>query len=180
MTAYVEREIGLQRATGDRYRIELSYRSPDGDASRHLAHDSSSQVQFNLPRLRELQFDVEAYGRHLSGNLFADPAVVYFLDQARSDALVEDAQVRLRLAIAPEAPELHNLCWEALCDPQEQFLRPGFGGVHAVGFERRGAAGHRPDVVDSHGAHLPWNLAAVPGLLLIHVSKLSTGPFPHP
>jgi hypothetical protein len=50
--------------------------------------------------------------------LLAEPALATALAECRAAAQSQGLPLRLRLAIAPDAPELHALRWETLRDPQ--------------------------------------------------------------
>ena len=111
-------EIGLHRRDADTYAVEMRFSQPDSDADIRLASDGVS-VRFDAAQLRELLSDAHAYGKSLADSLFAEPAVLSAFNQARTSAQSLDAPLRARLFIGPSAPELHNLHWETLCDPQD-------------------------------------------------------------
>ena len=118
MTPYADLEIGLHRRDADHYSVELRFSHAESDADVRLTHGGPSLAQFDFKRLRELAVDDEAYGHLLSESLFADSAVGAAFAQARTAALTQDASLRLRLFVGPSAPELHNLRWETLRDPE--------------------------------------------------------------
>ena len=119
MTAYADFEIGLHRRDAEHYGVELRFIHPGGDADVRLTSDRSVTLQFDLGRLREMALDTEAYGQFLAESLFADPDVRTAFAQAISSAQSLDVPLRLRLFIGPSAPELHDLLWETLRDPQD-------------------------------------------------------------
>jgi hypothetical protein len=119
MTPYADLEIGLHRRDADHYGVELRFSHPESDADIRLVRGDPSLVQFDFDRLRELALDPQDCGRLLAQSLFADAAVQTALAQARSTAQSLDVPLRLRLFIAPGAPELHDLRWETLCEPQD-------------------------------------------------------------
>jgi hypothetical protein len=119
MTTYADLEIGLHHRDADRYSVELRFNDPESDGEVRLRARVPPLAQFDLDRLRELPVDDEAYGQHLSDGLFGDSAVATAFAQARSTAEAREVPLRLRLFVGPSAPELHNLRWETLRDPQD-------------------------------------------------------------
>jgi hypothetical protein len=115
---YADLEIGLHRRDADTYAVEMRFSQPDSDADIRLASDGVS-VSFDAAQLLELSADAQAYGKRLAENLFAEPTVRSAFNQARTSAQSLEAPLRARLFIGPSAPELHNLRWETLCDPQD-------------------------------------------------------------
>jgi hypothetical protein len=114
--AYAELEIGLHRRDADAYAVELRFTQPDSDDDKRL---DAGAAHFNMASLDKLAAgDPAAYGQALSDSLFADAAVQSAFAQARASAASLDAPLRLRLFVGPSAPELHNLRWETLRDPQ--------------------------------------------------------------
>jgi len=116
--AYADLEIGLHRRDADSYAVELRFSQPDSDADIRLVQEAAL-ASFDTAHLRELEFDPADYGKVLSEQLFADPAVQAAFAQARTSAQSLDVALRLRLFIGPSAPELHNLRWETLRDPHD-------------------------------------------------------------
>ena len=140
MTAPADLEIGLFRWNADSYVVELRYTHPESDTDVRLQRAGPAvqgsppgapeagapgagrtMAAFDLGRLRTIQ-EGAAYGEALSGGLFGDPPVRAMFAQARSIAQSVGAPLRVRLSIGAGAPELHELRWETLCDPQG--LRP--------------------------------------------------------
>jgi hypothetical protein len=119
MTDYADFEIGLHRRDAENYGVELRFVHPGGDADVRLTGDRPAMVQFDFVRLRELALDSEAYGQFLAESLFADSEVRTAFAQAFSSAQSLDVPLRLRLFVGPSAPELHELLWETLRDPQD-------------------------------------------------------------
>jgi len=127
MTETVDLEIGLRRH-GDQYAVELRCSSPDSQTE---VRSGSSLVQFDCEVLRRLSDDDVGYGAYLTENLFAgwsgeqgqsravpDQSSQMVFAQARGIAQSKEVPLRLRLFVGPNAPELHNLHWEKLRDPQ--------------------------------------------------------------
>jgi hypothetical protein len=119
MTTYADLEIGLHHRDADRYSVELRFRDPESDGEVRLTARVPPLAQFDFDRLRELHIEEEAYGQLLSQGLFGDSAVATAFAQARSTAQARDVPLRLRLFIGPSAPELHNLRWETLRNPED-------------------------------------------------------------
>ncbi len=117
MTAYADLELGIHRREAEHYTLEMRFSQPESDADTRLL-PSNPLLQFDVAALREQSLDDSAYGRELSKCLFADTEVRSAFAQARGNAQALEATLRLRLFIGPGAPELHNLRWETLRDPQ--------------------------------------------------------------
>lgn len=109
-------EIGLYRRDADGYAVELRYTSPRSDAD--IRQQSGAPVRFDRDSLRLLEQDHPGYGRLLSDTLFADPDIHTAFLQARTSAAAQDLDLRIRLCIGSEAPELHELRWETLLEPK--------------------------------------------------------------
>lgn len=119
MTNYADLEISLHRHSTEAYAVEFRFSQPDSDADIRLATGEPALAQFELEELNQLIFDPPEYGRTLTKNLFSDSAVQSAFAQALTSAQSLNAPVRLRLLIGPSAPELHNLLWETLRNPQD-------------------------------------------------------------
>ena len=110
MTEYADLEIGLERRP-DGYAVDLRLALPGSDAD---VQATAEGVRIAVDDLRQHAIDPRAYGRRLGQEFFAVPAVRDVLAKARA----LEHPLRVRLAIAPNAPELHRLRWEALADPE--------------------------------------------------------------
>lgn len=117
--AYTDLEIGLHRRNVDYYEVELRISRPDSDADIRLPQDGPQLVQLDLQRLRSLEMDDIAYGQDLTRSLFKDERVHQAFAETRTAAQSGDQALRLRLLIGPSAPELHDLHWEKLRDPDQ-------------------------------------------------------------
>lgn len=95
---------------GTGYGVELRFTGPDGEGEKRQGGNAA--VRFNAAALRARALDPAAYGQYLAAQLLAESAVRGFFDQAAAAAQAQEATLRLRLAIAPSAAELHNLRWE--------------------------------------------------------------------
>jgi hypothetical protein len=116
---YAELELSLHRRDSASYALELRFSHPESDADIRLMRDGAAPVQFDSTQLLASTLDHQAYGRSLAANLLADPAARGAFAQARVSAQSLGAPLRLRLLIGVDAPELHSLRWETLCDPDD-------------------------------------------------------------
>ena len=113
-------EIGLHRRDEGAYAVELRFNLP-ADAPEDAAEinpitGDDVQITFDFEALRALKSQPAVYGKSLSDSLFAGPVASAFAS-ARAVAASAVSPLRLRLFIGPSAPELHNLGWETLQDP---------------------------------------------------------------
>jgi hypothetical protein len=117
MDKYADIELSLHRLGTSDYLVDFRFSHPNSDA------DISRRVNasFDLSRLDILRYLPKEYGLALTANLFQDEKLRTAFAQARTSAHGHNFPLRLRLFIGPSAPELHNLCWELLCDPQDHF-----------------------------------------------------------
>jgi hypothetical protein len=113
----VDLEIGLARGGAGGYAVELRVSAPGSDVEVRVGAREGHAAALDLDRLAALALQPAAYGQALAAGLFAAPAVAEAY--ARADALARGSGVplRLRLAIAGDAPELHGLRWELLHAP---------------------------------------------------------------
>lgn len=119
MTNYADLEISLHRHSTETYAVEFRFSQPDSDADIRLASGEPALAQLEIEKLNQLIYDPAEYGYTLTQNLFGDPAVQSAFSQALTSAQSLNAPVRLRLLIGPSAPELHNVLWETLRNPQD-------------------------------------------------------------
>jgi hypothetical protein len=107
-------EIVLRGSGTGHYAAEMHFRRPQTDAQ---VAPASGRVLIDFQALGAAGDDGDAYGRRLSGMLFADrPLRERFVTAwavARSLKLV----LRVKVAIDRESPELHGVRWETLRDP---------------------------------------------------------------
>ncbi len=110
-------EIGLHRWEAGSYTLELRYTPPGSDTDERVVR---AGVRLDLVKLLTAESNDVAYGRLLTAAVFRDdPEVRSVFDRARAAKLPdgEDAPLRLRLFIGPDAAELHAARWETLRDP---------------------------------------------------------------
>ena len=92
------------------YGVELRFGDPASEVDRR--QPGANLVRFDPVELRAHSLDPAVDGQYLTEQLLAEPAVRSFFDQAMAATETTGATCRLRLAISPGAPELHNLRWE--------------------------------------------------------------------
>jgi hypothetical protein len=115
-TPTVDVELSLHRWYADSYAIELRFKRPNSNVD--IPPVRAVKVQIDFDALREHSTDIEAYGRLLTNILFSESAIRDRFIQARTVAQQQGIPLRLRLFVAPSAPELSDLRWETLRDPQ--------------------------------------------------------------
>lgn len=115
---FADLEIGLHQRGEGRYSVELRFMQPGSDADIRLGGQTIIAA-LSQAELLGLQTDPIAYGQALTAQLFAAPELRAAFAQARAAADTADIPLRIRLFIAPSAPELHLLRWETLRDPEE-------------------------------------------------------------
>jgi hypothetical protein len=105
-------ELTFLRRDGGAYSVDLRLADPASETDRRLS--SSAPIRFDDEALRRLSQDPAAYGALLAGTILAEEAVRAFFGEALAAAQANDAPLSLRLAIGPNAAELHSLRWETL------------------------------------------------------------------
>gem|GEM_PF-458441 len=120
MDSYSDLEISLRLQETGRYTADLSFRTEDGPAAAEL--DSDVPVALDRAALHAHALDPRAYGRALSDMLFGDARMREAWATATGIAAGMGARLRLRLRLDRDAPGLHDLHWETICDPRSQAL----------------------------------------------------------
>lgn len=118
-------ELSLRRYSADTYIADVQFRPSDSTAESFLA--VNVPIQFDLEQLRAAELDSRAYGRSLTGMLFADPQFVDAFRVARAHAQGAGVPLRVRLRLGQHDPILHTIRWETLQDPiatEGHFLAP--------------------------------------------------------
>lgn len=110
----LDMEITLHRVDQN-YQVELRFNRSDSEAD---VAPILGEAEINLESLKALTDQREDYGKLLYEGLFSDPKVHKGFVDGCYVADGSEMAVRVRLYIAPDASELHSLCWEALRDPQ--------------------------------------------------------------
>ncbi len=111
-------ELSLHRRDAVRYTVDLVFSQPGSEADVRPLGQQSVCVIFEMDRLQEMALDPVGYGRALTEMLLDDPALASAFAECRTAAQRDRISLRLRLAIAPDAPELHAIRWETLRDPK--------------------------------------------------------------
>lgn len=110
-------DLSLGRAPGGGYTADLRV-TVAGSSAPVMPLAAPLPLAFDQKRLHALALDPLAYGAALGGMLFASADLRVGLVQARAVAGAQGLPLRLCLAIAPDAAELHTLRWECLADPE--------------------------------------------------------------
>ncbi len=120
MMKYAELEIGIHCLVAGWYRVELRFTRPDSEVDERA---EPGAVRFDAERLRTFALNDVEYGKLLGQSLFT-PAVKSEFEKAAAVASALEAGLRVRLYFGVSAPELHDLRWETLRNPQtgEPFL----------------------------------------------------------
>jgi CHAT domain/SIR2-like domain len=111
-------ELSLRRKDAVRYTVDLVFSQPGSEADVRPLGQQSVCVTFEMDRLREMALDPVGYGQALTEMLLGDPTLATEFAKCHAAAQSQRMSLRLRLAIAPDAPELHAIRWETLRDPQ--------------------------------------------------------------
>lgn len=112
-STYGELELALHRARRGVYEVVLRLVDPQSQAE---VAPVRGLAAIDREALAE-QATPDAYGRQLAAQVFADAAVRGLYQRARAALERAEVLLRLRIAIEPTAPELHDLRWELLRDP---------------------------------------------------------------
>jgi hypothetical protein len=108
-------EVSLHRWYADTYAVELRFRYSGTDVD--IPPVRADKVQIDFESLLENSHDIAAYGRLLAKALFSNDEIKAAFLQVRVIAQQEEVPLRFRLFVAPSAPELSDLRWELLRDP---------------------------------------------------------------
>jgi hypothetical protein len=122
MTHIADLELSLHRQEQDAYAVD--FRFSDGDTASQtevrLGAREAALAAFDFHQLRDFldAGDLKAYGQALTAAFFGAESLRTAFAQARAASQQAGAALRIRLAIAANALELHPLRWELLNDPQ--------------------------------------------------------------
>jgi len=119
MDACADLELSLHRLDINTYQVDFRFSQPNSEADIRLRADQPATASFDLEQLSGLLYDPQEYATALTRGFFQSEALRTAFAQARASAQSQHAPLRLRLLIGPSAPELHNLRWELLRDPQD-------------------------------------------------------------
>lgn len=116
---YAELVIRLTHDLGRLWRVELASTQPGSSAST----ERTGRALLDLDALRDVQNDMDEYGRRLTEALFADEAVREGFRLAA--ALAGAQQLRVRLYIDSDVAAVHAVRWETLRTPEGTALATG-------------------------------------------------------
>ncbi len=109
-------EVEIQPETNGSYAIAL--RLPQAATLAAELVDRRA-ARIDAAQLRALSLDAAAYGRALTGMVFAEPALREAWAKAQGFAAARGEPLRVALKLGAD-DALHGLRWEALCDPTTQ------------------------------------------------------------
>lgn len=112
-------ELSLRRRDATRYVVDLVFSQPGSEADVRPLGQQVVIVHFDHERLLATS-SAEHYGQALTAMLFESSFLATAFAQARAAAQSQGRPLRFRIAVAPDAPELHALKWETLYDPQDK------------------------------------------------------------
>jgi formylglycine-generating enzyme required for sulfatase activity len=119
MTTYSELEISLSRRNAGSgsagYDVELRFTAANSQKEKMAT--GATPLWVDDPRFRALDLDPTAYGGYLAGQVFAEPGLAGFRDQALAVSQATGARLHIRLQLRPDAAGLHRLRWETLSLP---------------------------------------------------------------
>jgi len=107
-------EIALDRVGADAHQVELRFVNPVSEAE---VDPARGDVKLDLAALRQFELNPRDYGTALSSMLFAADAIRSRYRQVKFAVRSMNLNLRVRVRIDPNLPDLHSLRWELLCDP---------------------------------------------------------------
>src|SRR6516165_9033223 len=113
-TIYGDLEIGLSRVSSGNYQVELRLTDPDSDAD---LPPKKGEVVIAFSSLAQLVHLPDELGMALTQAVFTDPKIHSFYTSAKATFERTGRVLRLRLTIGSSVPELNDLPWELLRDP---------------------------------------------------------------
>ena len=115
MTDVADLEVAFRPLEPGTYRVDLRSAPAGSQADERVsARATINAAQLTAPGVN--------YGKALGEMLFADDGLRDCVTRARSYAQAAGADLRVRLLIDEDLPELHNLRWELLRDPSGEEL----------------------------------------------------------
>jgi len=116
MEDFIDFEMGFFRQDQFSYHVELRYDDPL-DTTQSLLE--IGRFTYDAQELKSYLLDPEKYGQVLTDRVFQDENIRRDFDTACRIAGERRVPLRLRLFIHRTAPELHELHWETLRNPQD-------------------------------------------------------------
>lgn len=110
----IDLELHL-RQRGDHCHVTLGLSDAERATDTELVQDAI--VSLDIEALRALSLDPIAYGRQLTAELFADPALRDGWGRAIAHAQGANQTLRIRVCLSVSDDALHGICWELLRDP---------------------------------------------------------------
>lgn len=117
MSEPADLELSLRRRDGVSYLADLVFSQPGSEADVRPLGQRAVMVQLDSQRLLAAESD-DDYGQALTAMLFVDSSLATAFATSLAAAQSQGRPLRLRLAISPDAPELHTFRWETLRDPE--------------------------------------------------------------
>jgi len=108
--------INISRPVEDRYAVQLRFHLPDANVDQPPVR---GEFRLDFQELRQFSLDPAAYGQKLSQAIFSSSELGGYFSQARALSQAAGAKLRVRLVIDRSAPELNDIRWETLRDPDE-------------------------------------------------------------
>lgn len=121
-------ELGLDLVEEPRYRLRFRFQRPGDAAENSLGLPAPLPVTIQEDALLGVAGDPLEYGKLLAKMLFQDTDARIAFARGRMEA--GKGKLRLRLAIDPGAPRLHNLRWETLYDLDQHVILSADENVH--------------------------------------------------
>jgi hypothetical protein len=128
MPKSIDLELSLHHRHAGPYTAELRSSWPDSDVD--PLSGKGRVVQFDFDELRAVEAQPADYGELLARCLFTDQELYADFTRARTAAQTQQYALRVQLLIGTSAPELHQLHWETLRDPQDH--TPLFNGENIL------------------------------------------------
>ena len=112
--------INVSRLADDRYGVQLRLYLPQASVDQPPVR---GELRLDFQELRQLSLDPAAYGQKLSRAIFSTPDLRGYFKQARALSQSAGVKLRVRLVVDRSAPELNDIRWETLRDPDnDSFL----------------------------------------------------------
>ncbi|MBW3542891.1 MAG: CHAT domain-containing protein, partial [Planctomycetes bacterium] len=111
-------EIGLHPWKDGEYAIHLRFAQSNSDTEQRSDPIVVRREAFDRRRFEPLLADEPGYGQLLGETLFGDPRAMALFARSQAAAEALEVPLRIRLALSPMLPNLHDLRWELLRHPE--------------------------------------------------------------